>query len=81
MANADLIVPAFIDQKILLEGRLGVAALHTGGEAAVCGFDVAIAMVNTNNVNSVHCFHVHSSSLFCFKICVYRSFSMGSTAF
>ena len=44
----------------MLKGRLRVAALHSSGEAVVGGFDVAIAMVNTDDVNSVFVFQVLS---------------------
>ena len=40
-----------------VNGRLRVATLHPSREAAVGGFDVAIAMVNTDDVDSVFVFH------------------------
>ena len=53
MPHADLVVAALINQQVVLESRFRVAALYTGREAAVGCFDVAITMVNTDDVNSV----------------------------
>ena len=64
MADADLIVPLFLDQDVLLEDGLSVTAVYTSREAAVGGFDVAVAMVNTDDVDPVHYFHIHSSLSF-----------------
>ena len=58
MPNADLVVAALINQQVVLESRFRVAALYTGRETAVGCFDVAIAMVNTDDVNSVFVFHL-----------------------
>lgn len=51
--DADLVVTSLINQQIVLECRFCVAALHACRKAAVGCFDVAIAMVNTDDVNSV----------------------------
>lgn len=58
MPNADLVVTALVNQQVILEGRFCVAALYTGREAVVGCFDVAIAVVNTDDVNSVFVFHL-----------------------
>ena len=43
-----------------------VVAFNPRGEAAVCRFDVAISMVNTDDVNSVFVFHLVFLSKFIF---------------
>ena len=53
MSNADLVVAALVNQQVILEGRFCVAAFDSCGKAAVGCFDIAIAMVNTDDVNSV----------------------------
>lgn len=56
MANANLVIAAPVDQQVILEGRFRVAAFDPRGEAAICCFDVAISMVNADDVNSVFVF-------------------------
>ena len=58
MPNADLVVAALLNQQIVLEGRFCVAALDSCRETAVGCFDIAISMVNTNDINSVFVFHL-----------------------
>ena len=58
VANANLVIAAPVDQQVILEGRFRVAAFDPRGEAAICCFDVAIAMVNADDVNSVFVFHL-----------------------
>ena len=55
-----------INQQVVLESRFRVAALYARRKAAVCRFDVAIAMVNTDDVNSVFVFHLIFLSKFRF---------------
>lgn len=50
---SDEVEPAFIDQKIALEGRLLVVGCHTGLEAGVRHFDVAVAVVNADDYGLV----------------------------
>ena len=58
MPNADLVVAALINQQVVLESRFRVTAFNSCREAAVGCFDVSIAMVNTDDLNSVFAFHL-----------------------
>lgn len=66
MPNANLVVAALINHQVVLEGGFRVAALYTDREAGVGCFDVAIAMVNTDDVNSVFVFLLIFLSKFIF---------------
>lgn len=46
---ADGVVPALIDQQIILEGRLPVVNSHAGAKAGVGGLDVAVPVFNADD--------------------------------
>ena len=51
-----------VDQQIVLEHRLGVIGGQPCGETAVCGFDVAVAVVDADDLRALVLFHrLHSS--------------------
>ena len=58
LSNANLVVAPLIDQQVVLKSWLCVTVLHTCRETAIGRFDVAIAVVNTDDVNSVFVFHL-----------------------
>jgi len=58
MPNADLIVPTFVDQKILLEGRFRITDHHAGRETAIGGLNVSESMVDANDILVCKCSHI-----------------------
>ena len=61
MAFSDEVIPPVIGQHIAGEKGFRILSQDDGLEAVVCGFDVAIAMVNTDDNLVIQLFHFHSS--------------------
>ena len=60
----DQVIPTAIGQHVTGEERFRIISQDTGPKTVVCGFDVAIAMVNTDDKMVVQSFHFHSSLSF-----------------
>ena len=55
------IISAVIDKQIVLENRFGIIDCHARREAAVCGFDIAVSAVDSDDEYIVDFFHTRTS--------------------
>ena len=57
VSAADDVVFAVVNQQVLRVGRLVVEGQHAGGEDAAGGFQVAVAIVNSDDLHVLKLFH------------------------
>ena len=58
---SNLVIPSVIGQHIAGEERFRIISQDTGPKTAVCCFDVALTMVNTDDNLVIQSFHFRSS--------------------
>ena len=58
---SDQMVPTCVDQQVVCERRLLVLFEDAGGEAVVCGLDVAVTVIDPDDCDSLDGFHGVSS--------------------
>ena len=57
VSAADDVVFAVVNEQVLRVGRLVVEGQHAGGEDAAGGFQVAVAVVDANDLHVLKMFH------------------------
>ena len=67
VSAADDVVFAVVNEQVLRVGRLVVEGQHAGGEDAAGGFQVAVAVVDANDLHVLKMFH---------KVPLFRSFGV-----